>query len=370
MNKRKRKEEQIERLDDLTFELEKKEIELKKLQETLNDEKADLLDREETQKRKEEEFLATWHSASGNMMANTSDEIMSNIRDVMNEYSTGLYDVRRQVEIMTAACNNTVSRIIESGNRNGKELFREELGNALYASYVDKREFEDIANETVHEHALLNIGTPEELERLGSYGFRNNVFIRRVELPRGITEVLPSFFFGCARLLEVWIPDSVEKIGINAFYGCSSLKKIHLGKNSKLKEIGDYAFALNTRLESITLPNPVKTIGVGVLRGCESLSSIVWPKSTSSIQVGSHMLQNCRTLKEITLPETITEIPTSMFFGCTSLKSVSALKVDTVGPYAFSGSSQLRLVHLGKEVEINPLAFEGTDPSLEIIYKD
>ena len=52
-----------------------------------------------------------------------------------------------------------------------------------------------------------------------------------------------SMFFGCENLEEVILPASLEKIDNYTFCGCSKLRRIISGNHSRLKTIGDYAFA-------------------------------------------------------------------------------------------------------------------------------
>ena len=59
-------------------------------------------------------------------------------------------------------------------------------------------------------------------------------------------------------LTGVVIPNSVERIGNSAFFGCENLTSVELPK--ELKVIGEYAFAYCTALTSIVLPESVTLI--------------------------------------------------------------------------------------------------------------
>ena len=55
-------------------------------------------------------------------------------------------------------------------------------------------------------------------------------------IPEGITEIGDTFY-NCSSLESVIIPESVKKIGNEAFEGCTSLKSIIIPES--VKKIGD-----------------------------------------------------------------------------------------------------------------------------------
>lgn len=59
---------------------------------------------------------------------------------------------------------------------------------------------------------------------------------------------------------------SVKSIGDGAFYGCSSLKSIHIPEG--VKSIGDRAFRDCTGLTSVNIPKSVENIGYRAFAGC------------------------------------------------------------------------------------------------------
>lgn len=61
--------------------------------------------------------------------------------------------------------------------------------------------------------------------------FRDNVNLRSVRIPDGITRILEGSFEGCVNLSSVIIPASLRVIEQNAFAGCNSLRSIKLAKS-------------------------------------------------------------------------------------------------------------------------------------------
>ena len=120
------------------------------------------------------------------------------------------------------------------------------------------------------------------------------------------------------------IPNTVTKIGEDAFMGRKSLKEIVIPES--VKTIGNYAFEGCTGLTSIVIPESVETIGNEVFEGCTGLTSIVISNSVKSI--GRRAFGNCTGLPNVVLPsglETghIGRGDGGTFEGCTGLQEVT-----------------------------------------------
>ena len=232
----------------------------------------------------------------------------------------------------------------------------------------DEEDEEPDASPEQPEGEILRIGSVIEFQKLGDRGLRNDDSITRVQLPEGIQYLPNNFFYGCSNLREIWLPDSLLEIGSNSFYGCTSLVSVHIGEKSALREIGEYAFALCESLVTFTVPAKVQTLGTSVFRFCASLQKLRFAKDSSLRTIGSHLLQNCTSLEKIHLPDSITVIPTSMCYGCANLRKVVAHGAHTIEDYAFYGNGSLRTVSINHKKTIASQAFEGCDPALVIEY--
>lgn len=111
--------------------------------------------------------------------------------------------------------------------------------------------------------------------------------IKTIELPDTVVEIGKWSFAssewatGFDNLESIIIPDSVTKIGYNAFYSCKNLKSITIPDS--VTSIDGYAFMYCTNLSSITIPNSVTSIGNGAFSDCTSLSNITIPSSVISM---------------------------------------------------------------------------------------
>ena len=88
--------------------------------------------------------------------------------------------------------------------------------------------------------------------------------------------------------------------------------------------IGGYAFAYFTSIESVKIASSVTSIGNGAFHNCncESLTSIDLPEGLTSI--GNNAFSACSYLKSIEIPSSVIEIGTGAFINCDNLISINA----------------------------------------------
>ena len=105
---------------------------------------------------------------------------------------------------------------------------------------------------------------------------------------------------GVVRIPSVTIPNTVTKIGRQAFSGQSLITSIILP--SSLVEIGSSAFSGCAALTSISLPASIRTIGNFAFRGCTALTTVTIPASVTSITFGgSNVFQNVTNLNAVSV---------------------------------------------------------------------
>ena len=95
----------------------------------------------------------------------------------------------------------------------------------------------------ITDDGILDMNEIKDFDEIDYYAFRKCKLLKKVVLPEGMVKTGESMFFGCENLEEVILPASLEKIDNYTFCGCSKLRRIISGNHSRLKTIGDYAFA-------------------------------------------------------------------------------------------------------------------------------
>ena len=107
---------------------------------------------------------------------------------------------------------------------------------------------------------------PEGVERIASFAFLKNEYLRDLTLPSSLREIGDMAFFGCAMLGSYQfdtdtdtmlgsgftLPDGLEKIGSDAFSKCSSISPL-LYIPASVKEIGHHAFFSCTGMTDVFL---------------------------------------------------------------------------------------------------------------------
>ena len=124
-----------------------------------------------------------------------------------------------------------------------------------------------------------------------------------------------SILNGNGVITKIVIPNSVTRIGDDAFKDCTSLMSVNIPNS--VTNIGFHAFFNCTSLTSINIPSSVTSIEIGVFVGCTSLKSVTIPNSVTSI--GYYAFENCSSLTSVNIPSSVTSIGVGAFDGCTNL---------------------------------------------------
>ena len=91
-----------------------------------------------------------------------------------------------------------------------------------------------------------------------------------VDIHEGITSIGIQSFYGCSSLKEIKFPKSLISIGDWSFADCSSLEEVDL-LHTNVKELGTQAFSYCTSLREMTVPDSLQTFGDLVFYNCAKL---------------------------------------------------------------------------------------------------
>lgn len=126
---------------------------------------------------------------------------------------------------------------------------------------------------------------PNSVTKIGSeafYGFKN---IYNIDIPSSVTEIDDQAFFYCTNLRSLDLPNSVTKIGERAFCGCDSLETVNIPNS--VKHIGYGVFLHNDRIKTITIGSGVTDIGGWAFKGLDAITSIISNiENVSSVKMG------------------------------------------------------------------------------------
>ena len=123
--------------------------------------------------------------------------------------------------ISTLAFNNNVSiKSIEISSENANYVAE---GGAVYNK--DKTKLIRLA-----KHDLEKFVIPNSVTSIEEYAFQSKPVLKVVEIPNSVTTIGKNDFEACG-ISKIYIPESVESIGDNAFMSANNLTEIQINKN-------------------------------------------------------------------------------------------------------------------------------------------
>lgn len=131
--------------------------------------------------------------------------------------------------------------------------------------------------------SLTSLALPNSLEKFGGNAFKGCTGLTgELVIPDSVREIKNWAFMNCTFISSVSIGKNVESISASAFENCKSLKNVTFRGDTK--NIGSNAFRA-TSLTSLTLPDGLETIGADAFYGIATLSGmLVIPESVTKIE--------------------------------------------------------------------------------------
>lgn len=190
--------------------------------------------------------------------------------------------------------------------------------------------------------ALKTINLPVSVKTIGPSAFSKSG-LTKMNLPNGLETIEENAFWGCEFLSEVTFPASIQTIEKSAFYKCIALTEVTLPNG--LQNLAEDVFASCDNLAKVILPANLTNIGERAFWGCESLEDITIPAGVTRIE--SEAFWICRTLKKVVIPSSVTYLGTKAFDACNALEEIvcKATTPPTLGAdvFAFPYSSQAKI---------------------------
>ena len=212
-----------------------------------------------------------------------------------------------------------------------------------------------IGDEAFYEQPILSITIPNSVKRIGRNAFGNCWTLKSIVIPDSVTEINEMAFNSCTALKEIAIPGGLTRIADSMFIYCSALTTVQIPDS--VTEIGNKAFEQCGELSDVHFSNGLTSIGYGAFNGCSKLSSVTLPDSLKSI--GEYAFYSSG-LTAVTIPKNVTVINESTFLSCRNLTEVVIPNgVTHIKAYAFWGCQKLQKVTIPDSVvRIGQEAFE------------
>lgn len=184
--------------------------------------------------------------------------------------------------------------------------------------------------------------------------------LKKCVIPEGVEKICDEAFFGRSTYEEIELPDSVKFIGERAFSGCHKLKKIRIPDGVS---VCASAFSGCRSLPAKYLPLSYReSLGIDIDEDVVAdLDCAVdfYDDGSMTSDDGKRLFKAPVAIKEYYIPEGVEVICTGAFCKMSSLKAVVfPHTAKIVGAFAFEGCQRLTIVKLNKElIEVSENAF-------------
>ena len=186
------------------------------------------------------------------------------------------------------------------------------------------------------KESLVYLTLPDKLESIGTQAFWGCQSLSgSLIIPEGVTEILDGAFSFCHALSgRLSLPSTLKIIELGAFYECGFICELIIPEGVEL--IGGECFCRCEGLHGeLKLPNKLKELGSRTFQFCSNLSgSLTIPQNIT--QIPEYAFANCGFNGTLTLHDGITNIEEEAFSFC-HFKGELVLpqKLTTIKPAAF-----------------------------------
>ncbi len=214
------------------------------------------------------------------------------------------------------------------------------------------------------------VSVPDSIKKIGEEAFAGNLGVNTVTCGTNTKEIAHGAFSNCTYLTKVEIPDSVEIIDKAAFSGCENLSHINFGKNVKAIEHGAFAGCNKVKKVVIDEKNPYLVYDKGALYnkdktilyayfGHNEENTYTMPNTVEKVH--RYAFWGNHDLEHITLSSALKEIAGYTFSNCKNLQDIEIpFSVHTIDAKAFENCISLKDTTIpGSVTYIDETAFDG-----------
>ena len=165
-----------------------------------------------------------------------------------------------------------------------------------YSIAVQRKEKEESLNYLITAESIANSKKNLIMSSTVLQGIK--AAMECVIVPNGINTVNPNCLKDTKQKLRLLVlPESITKIGKNAFKGLEALEEVRLPE--ELIHIGQYAFADCPKLKTVKFPSTLEKIDSSAFKGCTSLDKVIVPKECVYVKDGEYLRSFPATCKVI-----------------------------------------------------------------------
>lgn len=231
--------------------------------------------------------------------------------------------------------------------------------NAFDATAIENIIFpttlKEIGRRAFWKTKFKEMAVPNHILKLGDGAFEDCERLEKIYFSTGMTKIPELVCGGCAQLTEINIPSTITYIGSGAFASCPRLNNVVIPES--VRDMGEYVFR-SSGIINISLSKSMHYIPSSTFMSCEKLTNITLPENVDSI--GGEAFSWCKELTSIILPKKLKYLGTS--FMDSKIRSITLGNyVEQVSSYAFFDMSELKEVHVNRNLPPNIINTSGLD---------
>lgn len=170
-----------------------------------------------------------------------------------------------------------------------------------------------------------------------------------------VKRIPKKLLHNCEGLEAIVLPESLELIDEEAFWGCNTVKELVIPNN--VNTIGRGAMSYMANLEKVTIGEGLVNLAdystYSSFDGCPKLHQLIW----NAIELDQkNFINGCTCnvpLETLTLGDKVKKVPNFFLKDCTTLQRVTFGKsVETIGDYAFTNCGGLTEVELPNSLKV------------------
>lgn len=203
--------------------------------------------------------------------------------------------------------------------------------NIDFSSYVSNPLYY-AKNLYVNGKLATNITIPDSTTKINKYAFYKCTSLKSVVIGKNVTYIGESAFDYCGEIISFTFGENIEKIDTWAFAECNKLESVYITNLSAWCNIdfghrvsnplyyADDLYLDNQLITELIIPNDITNIKDYSFVFWKNLTSVTIPNSVTNIGVCA--FDSCQNLVSITIPKTITAIGVQAFNDCDKMKYI------------------------------------------------
>ena len=195
--------------------------------------------------------------------------------------------------------------------------------------------------------------TNADIETIPASAF-TNTSIRFIDFPTKLKTIGDNAFANRYLTGPLVLPEGLDSIGREAFKQNYYITEVTIPES--VRAIGMTAFYENRYLKSVTLNNRMELINQSLFNGCNRLAVVHGGKNVKNIAY--YAFNGCDSLRSIkdVAPVTIGE---SAFYNCRKLDSINFSRINSIGYQSFNNCLSLKVADLTTLSSIGNRSFAG-----------